>query len=323
MTTPALDRLERVLVMVPWLLDHPGATFSEVAARFDTTPEEVAADLDVLGYCGLPGYGGGDLVEVTTFGDTITIRMADFFRRPLRLSLREAVTLLLAARSFAQVRDLPESPALARAVQRLEAVVGAAAPVGPDDIRMAVDVRAEGEELVPPLREAVRRRRVVRLTYRSASKARTTVRDVEPWSLVGSSGAWYLRGWCRSAVGHRDFRLDRIAELEILDEPAPARPREAGEPVAAYVPRPGDTTAIVDLDRSVWWLGERLATGAATDAGGGWRTYTIHVRELDWLARKLLALGPRARVREPEELRERVAGLAQVLRSVYAPEDAP
>ena len=321
--TQALDRLERVLVMVPWLLEHQGATFADVAARFQTTPEEVAADLDVLGYCGLPGYGGGDLVEVTTFGESITIRMADFFRRPLRLSLREAVTLLLAARSLAQVQELPESRALQRAVGRLEAVIGAGAPVDPKEIRMAVDVRAEGDEHLPPLREAIRGRRLVRLTYRSASKAETTVRDVEPWSLVGAAGAWYLRGWCRGAVGHRDFRLDRVVDVEVLDEVVPPRTSQPAAPVAAYVPRAEDPTAVVDLDPSAWWLGDRLSTEPPGDAGGGWRTYVVRVRDLDWLARRLLPLGPRARVRAPWELSNLVAARAQTLRSVYAATDRP
>jgi predicted DNA-binding transcriptional regulator YafY len=319
MTARALDRLERVLVMVPWLLEHQGATFDEVAARFGTSPEQVAADLDVLGYCGLPGYGGGDLVEVTTFGDAITIRMADFFRRPLRLSLREAVTLLLAARSFAQVQGLAESPALRRAVERLEDLVGAGAPVDPGDIRMAVDVRAEGDEFLPPLRQALEGRRVVRLTYRSASRAQTTVRDVEPWALVGRAGAWYLRAWCRSAIGRRDFRLDRVVELQVLDETVPARPREEPGPVAVYEPASDDPWVVIDLERSAWWLGERLAAEPATPAEGGWRTYRFQVRELDWLARRLLPFGSRARVVAPAELADRLGQLARRLRELYAP----
>jgi predicted DNA-binding transcriptional regulator YafY len=130
-----LARLERLLVVVPWLLEHPGADVAAVSARLGVARDELLADLDLLGYCGLPGYGGGDLIEVSIVGDHVTLRMADFFRRPLRLSLREAVTLLLAARALAGVEGLAESAVLARAAARLESALGA----GADGPRLAAD----------------------------------------------------------------------------------------------------------------------------------------------------------------------------------------
>jgi predicted DNA-binding transcriptional regulator YafY len=74
--------------MVPWLLEHPGISIAEVSERFGVARDELTEDLDILGYCGLPGYGGGDLIEVSVMGDRIVVRMADFFARPLTLSVR-------------------------------------------------------------------------------------------------------------------------------------------------------------------------------------------------------------------------------------------
>ena len=316
MTATALDRLERVLVMVPWLLEHQGATFQEIADRFDATPEEVAADLDTLGYCGLPGYGGGDLVEVTAVGDTVTVRMADFFRRPLRLSLREAITLLLAARSLLQVEGLPESRALRRALQRLEDLLGASAPLDPERVRIAIDLKSEGDEYLAPLRQAIRRGRVVHITYRSASKAEVTRREVEPWSVVGAGGVWYLRGHCRVAGGHRDFRLDRIAELEVLATPVAHRSDQAIGEAPRYVPSPEDETIVIDLAQPAWWLVDDLVADDVQQEGA-WRTVTLRARELEWLARRLVGIGQAARVRRPDALARRVEELAVQLRARY------
>lgn len=327
MTATALDRLERVLLMVPWLLAHPGATYGDIAGRFGGTVEDIAADLDTLGYCGLPGYGGGDLVEVTTFGDRVTIRMADFFRRPLQLSLREAVTLMLAARSFLQVEGLPESTALRRALTRLESLLGTGP--GPDlgDARVAVDLRTEGDEHIGPLRAAIADRRVVSVTYRSASKAETTVREVEPWSLINAGGAWYLQGHCRRAGGHRDFRLDRIAALAASGERFATRPGAPPQP-PAYRPSPADQTVSLDVHRSAWWFAERLAADDAdpngTDATDepDWRTVTLRTGSLEWLARAVLPLGVAVRVRGPQQLNERVRHLATALHAMYRDDPA-
>jgi predicted DNA-binding transcriptional regulator YafY len=41
---------------------------------------------------------------------------------------------------------------------------------------------------------------------------------VDPWGIVDKDGTWYLVAG--TAAGQRTFRVDRIAELEMLDEPA-------------------------------------------------------------------------------------------------------
>ncbi|GAA4226394.1 hypothetical protein GCM10022254_11300 [Actinomadura meridiana] len=71
----------------------------------------------------------------------------------------------------------------------------------------------EAESLTGPVRdtltEAVRTRRVVRLSYTDQAGARS-VRDVEAHGLVVAPYGEYLVGWCRMRDGPRMFRLDRI-----------------------------------------------------------------------------------------------------------------
>jgi predicted DNA-binding transcriptional regulator YafY len=304
-----LQRLERILVLVPWLLEHPGATVDELTNRFGLSRDQLAADLDVLGYCGLPGYGGGDLIEASIVGDRVTVRLADYFRRPLRLSLREAVTLLLAARTVAAVPGARESADLERASRKLSDLLGA--PAG-----LAIHLAAPGDELLPRLRDAVEARRVVALRYRSRSKSETTERDVEPWAVVGSQGAWYLQGWCRLANGPRDFRLDRIERLVVTDRDAGAPPRRPPPP-PPYRPGPDDITVVLDLDQSTWWLPERLVVDEVEERGAV-RRVTLRTSQLEWLARLVLSLGQAVRVVAPPELAERAAELARQTLKRYA-----
>ncbi len=307
-----LARLERILTMVPWLLDNPGVSVDEVSERFGVSRDELADDLDVLGYCGLPGYGGGDLIEASLVGDRVSVRMADFFARPLRLSVREAVALLLAARAVASVEPLGESDALRRAVAKLEQAMGG------ETARVALDLRAPGDELLPVLRAAVADGAVVRLVYRSASKAETTERDVEPWSLVGRGGAWYLQGWCRQATGPRDFRLDRIRELRPTGERVPTLPRPPAAP--GYVPRPDDTVVELDLAPGAEWVVEEAVVDEVR-AADGVRRVRLRTGSLEWVARLVLQLGGAATVVEPAALRERVRALAGATLAGYAASD--
>lgn len=313
MSTPrTLQRLERILVMVPWLLEHPGVPVDEVCERFGVTRDEVAQDLDVLGYCGLPGYGGGDLVEASIVGDRVSVRMADFFRRPLRLSVREAVTLLLAARALAAVDALPESAGLARAIGKLQDALGVDADAG-----LAIDLRAPGDELLPLLRRAVEERRLVRLVYRSASKAETRQRDVEPWGLVAAQGAWYLQGYCRDAAGARDFRLDRVRDVEVLDEQVQTAEAAASPPV--YEPDPDDVSVVLELDPPAWWLLDAVVADAVEERDDGVRVVRLRTPALEWVARLVLQAAPDARTLAPDDLRARVRALADATAARYHP----
>lgn len=303
--TGALARLERLLTIVPWLLEHPGADIAEVSERLGVPREQLLKDLDLLGYCGLPGYGGGDLIEVSIVGDSVTVRMADYFRRPLRLSLREAVTLLLAARAASAVQGLPEAAPLARAAQRLERLLGADAQ---DVARIVVDLGGPGEEHLPELRRAVARKRVVRIQHRSEVHGRTTERLVEPWAVTAVQGAWYLQGYCRSAQAPRDFRVDRIRAVEVTQE-ACAAPRQ-DPPPPRYRPEPDDPVVVLDCAPDAWWLSE-WAQAEQVEERGERRRITLRVHHLDWAARLVLRLAGSARVVTPVELAERVAELAR------------
>ena len=305
-----LHRLERMLTMVPWLLEHPGVTLDEISERFDAPRDELTADLDILGYCGLPGYGGGDLVEVSIVGERVSVRMADFFSRPLTLSMREALTLLLAGRALSSVEGLPESEALRRAVAALEDALGSGAA------KVAVDLTGDGDQWLPQARVAVAERQVVHLVYRSASKAETTERDVEPWAVVGHGGAWYLQGYCRAVQAARDFRLDRIKELRPTGERAPDPPADE-PPAPVYRPEPDDVSVTLDLQPSAWWVAEWAVLDEDTTKRSV-RRVTLRTPSLEWAARLVLQLAGAATVVAPDELKQRVAALASETLQAYA-----
>lgn len=308
---PTLARLRRILVMVPWLLEHPGVGVEEVADRFGVDPAAVMDDLDVLGYCGLPGYGGGDLIEASVSGGQVVVRMAAFFARPLALSVREGLSLLLAARAARDSGVLGDDPALATAIAKLEAHLGAEA-----EVPVAVDTDAGGAEHLAELWPAVSEGRVVRLTYRSASKDETTTREVEPWTVRSVGGAWYLQGHCRLAGEGRSFRLDRIRDLVVTGERVrAAAPADVPPPV--YRPGPEDPLVVVEVAPDAAWVSDQVVLTDRSAAADGWLRLEFQAATLDWAARLLLRLGGRARVVQPPELAELVAQRARDLLARY------
>lgn len=68
------------------------------------------------------------------------------------------------------------------------------------------------------LQQALTNHRLVQLHYQAES-TEVSCRTVEPFALLlSTAGNWLLVGWCRLRGAYRHFRLDRIADLQLLPE---------------------------------------------------------------------------------------------------------
>ena len=86
---PAEERLRRLLVMLPWLMERGEVPVSEAAGRFDLTEAEVAKDLELAAMCGLPPFVD-ELLDVFIDDGVIWVGVPRLFTRPLRLNAVEA-----------------------------------------------------------------------------------------------------------------------------------------------------------------------------------------------------------------------------------------
>src|ERR1043165_5739973 len=124
MASYAIDQTRRMLSLVTYLRERPGARVEDVARAFGITEDELISDLDVLPLCGT-SFRGGDLLDIDTDGDRIWWHNPDDVAAPLRISADEATALLVAARAVATLPGLRESDRLA--LLRATAKVGTAA----------------------------------------------------------------------------------------------------------------------------------------------------------------------------------------------------
>ncbi len=94
----AEDRLRRLLVMLPWLMEVGQVSLAEVARRFDMTEAQVQRDLELVAMCGLPPFVD-EMVDVFVDDGIVYVGIPRLFTRPLRLTAPEAFSLLTSARA--------------------------------------------------------------------------------------------------------------------------------------------------------------------------------------------------------------------------------
>ncbi len=314
----ATTRLSRLLDMVPWLLAHQGVPTQEAAAEFGVSTQQLIADLELLFVCGTPGGMPDDLIEADWEDGKVFLGNADYIARPLRLSVDEALALMVGLRALATTSGLVEHDAVARALSKLEEATGA---VGAASARVQVSIDDGAQEsTLKGAREALRDHRRVHLTYLVPGRDEVSERDVDPMRVLSLDAHWYLEGWCHSAEDVRLFRVDRIQNLEILDidgtAPPQAQPRDLAG--AAFTPHDGDIEVVVETDRSGSWIVDYYPTESVSGLPDGGRRVTLRVSDPSWVRRMAWRMGGHLRVVSPDELALSVAREAQAALAAYA-----
>ena len=70
MSERTASRLARILSVIPYVIEHDGATIADLQERFGyASDREVVKDLQLVFLTGLPGYGPGDLIDVDIFDE--------------------------------------------------------------------------------------------------------------------------------------------------------------------------------------------------------------------------------------------------------------
>ncbi len=299
-----------MLVVVPYLVRHPGTSLGEAASLFDVEVGDLRRDLDLLFLSGLPPYGPGDLIDVEVDEDErIWIAMAEHFARPLRLTRREALAVHVRATELLGTPGVPEAPALERALRRLGEALGETPGIEGAD-------RGAPPAFLDPVREAANDRRRIAIDYVAGSSTVRTRRTIDPESVFSSLGNWYVAAWDVDADAERLFRIDRIASVDATDDRFDPRGLQ-GAGRQLYTPGAQDVQIRLLLRPEARWVAEYFVTTATTDRGDGSIEVTLPAKTLAWAARLLLRLGPDAQALEPAELHDEVAELARRTLALY------
>jgi proteasome accessory factor C len=293
-----------MLVIVPYLVQHPGSELEEVAHLFDVPKDQLRQDIDLLFLSGLPPYGPGDLIDVEVDEDErIWIAMADHFARPLRLTRREALAVSVRGHELVAAPGLPEAPALASALEKLRAALGDEGGIE----TAAIGVAPTHLETV---REAARERRRLRIDYVAATTGEHTTRTIEPEEVFASLGSWYVAAWDIQVDDERLFRVDRIVDAVALQETFEPRGL-AGAGRALYSPTSEDVPVRLRLRPAARWVAEYYVTTDVVERDDGTTEVTLPARRLDRIAGLLLRLGEDAEILEPQELSQTVRDIAR------------
>ena len=292
---PAEDRLRRLLVMLPWLMEHGEVRVAEAAARFDLSEAEVVKDLELVAMCGLPPFVD-ELIDVFIDEGVISVGVPRLFTRPLRLNSVEAWELLAAGRAAMELPGAEPDGPLGRGLAKLASALG-------EDDTTGVRIDLDQPALTDTMADAVRSETQMRIRYRSPSRDEVTERLIVPRQVFTDRGEWYVSADDDRSGEVRTFRIDRIESAE-----------PTGESVGAGdqpLPTPGDWFADGSIPRatvrfgpSARWVIERYPVDQVSEPDDdGWVTVQLPIVSEHWLRCTLVRLGTGAELLEPARWR--------------------
>ena len=210
-------RADRLVATLLLMQSRGRVTAAELADELEVSVATARRDLEALSTAGIPVYpqpgrGGGWSLLGGARTDLSGLTAAEAQALFLLVGPAAAVAPEAKAALRKLVRALPDT-------FRADARAAASAVV--------IDPARWGEhgkprsELLAALQLAVVRHRKVRMQY-TKRLGQPSERQVSPLGLVDKDGVWYLVAGTEN--GRRTFRVDRIAEAEVTEDPAERPP---------------------------------------------------------------------------------------------------
>jgi predicted DNA-binding transcriptional regulator YafY len=211
-----MNHIERLSAILIQLQSRRIVKASEIAERFEISLRTVYRDIRALEESGVPiGAEAG----VGYF------LMENYKLPPVMFTKEEASALLFGEKLIEKMSDDRMKKEFCSALFKIKAILN---PVEKDRLEKLHDHIAVFNYTAPngnfsrlylhEIQQSLIAKQVLEIEYQAKHGAAPTTRLVEPIGLCNYHSRWHLFAWCRLRSEYRDFRLDRISNLNFTDE---------------------------------------------------------------------------------------------------------
>lgn len=282
----------RLFQILYHLLQHGQTSAPQLAKKLEVSVRTIYRDIDALSGAGIPVY--------TEAGRNGGIRlMEDFVLDRAVLSTQEKQEILSALQSLAVVGHDFELGIL----EKLSGIFQVSSENWFEvDFSRWWEPKRQSDSF-SLLKSAILRCKCVRISYANSYGA-LSERTVQPLKLAYKGAAWYLKAFCTRKQDFRIFKLNRILDLEVLEEGFVPRAFPDGEEtsdaacaqITLRFPRELAYRVYDEFDREY-----------VTQEENGTLLVSAYMPADAWLVSFLLSFGDQVDVMEPAYLKEILA----------------
>lgn len=300
-------KIERLYAITVYLLNHGRTSAGKLAEHFEVSVRTIQRDIDSLCLAGIP--------VVSLHGAAGGYEISDRFRLDKELVTKDDYSYIRTALS-----GLVSATESRKAKEVLEKIAHMS---NSEDNGMILDfsVLREGEQhTLQMLQRAVLKKRTVDFMYTNNNNE-TRMHSVEPLAVIYRWYAWYLLAYSKVKDDYRMYKLVRMSDLEITDQPF-CKEHDSAERILKKNDKT-DSRSYTDVvikckekakSRVMEYLKGRIIEELPD--GAVLLKLTVVENEQLWIG-NLLSLGNDVEVLEPERIRRRLAKAASEIVSLY------
>jgi predicted DNA-binding transcriptional regulator YafY len=305
-----MNRFERLLAMVPWLVKHQGISHQEVADHFQITKAQMLQDVMLLTVTGI-GQFANEQFDVDYSNEKIFVRDELGLDRPFSFDSTEAACLLLGLDALANLPAQASGFNISE-IQSVRERISNAIPV-PSGISV-LQGNVEATQLMSDIAQALQDNLRISFDYWNDARDDVVRRTVSPYQIYSVNQVSKLDA-LEHGKGWRTFKLANIDSLVIEKELADFEN-------SSFTPM-----ETIDVDISVplrmHYLLEGFSVVKRRNIDKQTLKATILISQPIWLARQILASGCAIEVLGPDAVQEQVKSFIDTARAAYPRNSKP
>lgn len=300
-------KIERLYAITVYLLNHGRTSASELAKYFEVSLRTIQRDIDSLCLAGIP--------IISAAGAAGGYEISDRFKIDQEFATSDDYSYILTA-----LQGLISATDNQKAKHTLEKIVHVSNP-NDNGIILDFSVLREGDQItLQMLQTAVIEKRTVAFKYTNNNNE-TRIHSVEPIAVIYRWYAWYLLAYSKTKNDYRTYKLVRMSNLEITDQPF-VKKHETADIILKNTDKT-DSRQYIDVlikckevskSRVIEYLNGTIIEEFLN--GDTLMKLTVVENEHFWIG-TLLSLSDNVEVIAPEEVRKRLLESAEKIISLY------
>jgi len=309
-----MNRIDRISAILIQLQSRRVVKASDIAERFNISLRTVYRDVKTLEEAGIPLIGEAG----------VGYSIMDGYRLPPVMFTRDEATAFLTAEKF--VEKLTDASTVAShqsAMFKIKAILKTAEKdllEGMDSnievFKNMSQVNLPANDYIQVILNSIVQKNVLLIEYFAHHSQEDTKREIEPVGIFYQDSYWHLIAYCRLRNDYRDFRIDRIKNLQVTSRVFVSQHPTLKQYIAKTAAEKHLETVIIKVEKSVYpnLSQQKYYSGFVSEKTiGQFMEMTFLTTSLEGFARWYMMFGDRAVIIEPAKLRDRVKEIMEKL----------
>jgi predicted DNA-binding transcriptional regulator YafY len=239
-----MHRLERLQAILLQLQSRRLVRAQDIADKYGISLRTVYRDIRALEESGVPIAAEAGVGYSLAEGYALP---------PVQFTQAEAAALFTAEKLLEKMGDASVNKELQSAMNKIRSVLRNTEKDFLETLEQSMQVhtwrpqqdKSYPNHFISTIQQSLVQQRLISLEYFSLHSNEINLRQVEPIGLCYLTGSWHLIAWCRLRKDIRDFRVDRIRSLQLLDETYEKRKRQSLDEYLKGTATPKDLQKVV------------------------------------------------------------------------------